>query len=314
MKTKNLFTATILVLSITFLASCSNDDGASYGDEKSQTNFYITDAPTDNANVKGVIVTVADVKVNGVSIEGFSKTTIDLMQYQNGMKKMLGNLELNTGTYSNITLVLDHQTDASGNAPGSYVLMTNGTVKAIQNSSNSIDINGAFEVLASSQNNVVLDFDIRKAIVESGSNDFKFVTASELSTSVRVVNEASAGEIKGTASDVQNTSDKIIVYAYAKGTFNAAKETSAQGSGVMFAKAANSSSVNSTTGSYELNFLSKGDYELHFVSYKDSNNDGKFEFNGLLDASTVTGIDLNNISIDSSLNVNIAVILKAKLL
>jgi hypothetical protein len=60
--------------------------------------------------------------------------------------------------------------------------------------------------------------------------------------------------------------------------------------------------------------LSKGDYELHFVSYKDTNNDGKFEFNGLLEASTVSGIDLKNISIDSSLNVNIAVILKAKLL
>jgi hypothetical protein len=313
MKTKNLFTATILVLSITFLASCSNDDGASYGDEKSQTNFYITDAPTDNANVKGVIVTVADVKINGVSIEGFTKATIDLMQYQKGMKKLLGNLELNTGTYSNIALVLDHQTNASGNAPGSYVLMTNGTIKAIQNSSNSININGAFEVLASSENNIVLDFDIRKAIVESGSDDFKFVTASELSTSVRVVNEASAGEIKGTASDIQNTSDKIIVYAYAKGTFNTTKETSAQGSGVMFAKAVNSSSVNSATGSYELNFLSKGDYELHFVSYKDTNNDGKFEFNGLLDADSVTGVDLNNISIGSSLNVNIAVTLKAKL-
>ena len=314
MKTKNLFTAAILLLSITFLASCSNDDGTSYGDEKSKTNFYITDAPTDNTNVKGVIVTVADVKINGVSIEGFTKTTIDLMQYQKGMKKLLGNLELNTGTYSNITLVLDHQTDASGNAPGSYVLMTNGTVKAIQNSSNSININGAFEVLASSENNIVLDFDIRKSIVESGSNDFKFVTSGELSNSVRVVNEANAGEIKGTASDTQNTSDKIIVYAYAKGTFNAAKETSAQGSGVMFAKAANSSSVNKATGSYQLNFLSKGDYELHFVSYKDTNNDGKFEFNGLLDASSVTGIDLKSISIGSSLNVNIAVILKAKLL
>ncbi|MDO9276879.1 MAG: DUF4382 domain-containing protein [Lutibacter sp.] len=313
MKTKNLFTASILLLAITLLNSCSNDDGASYGDEKSQTNFYITDAPTDNANVKGVIVTVAAVKVNGVSIEGFTKTTIDLMQYQNGMTKLLGNLALNTGTYSNIVLVLDNQTDANGNAPGSYVLMTNGTIKTIQNSSNSININGAFEVLASSENDIVLDFDIRKSIVESGSNDFKFVSASELSNSVRVVNEASAGEIKGTASDTQNTSDRIIVYAYAKGTFNSNRETNAQGSGVMFANAANSASINKLTGSYELNFLAKGDYELHFVSYTDDNNDGKFEFNGILAADSITGVDLNNISINSSLNINIAVRLKAKL-
>lgn len=312
MKTRNFFKATILLLSIAFFASCSNDDGTSYGDEKSKTNFYITDAPTDNTNVKGVIVTVADVKVNGVSIEGFTKTTIDLMQYQNGMTKLLGNLELNTGTYSNITLVLDNQTNASGDAPGSYVLMTNGTVKAIQSSSNEIDINGSFEVLASSENDIVLDFDVRKAIVESGSNDFKFVSASELSNSVRVVNEASAGEIKGTASDTQNTSDRIIVYAYAKGTFNSNTETNAQGSGVMFANAANSASVNKFTGSYELNFLAKGDYELHFVSYTDADNDGKLEFNGILDAESATGVNLNDISIGSSLNVNIAVTLKAK--
>ena len=313
MKTRNFFKATILLLSITFFASCSKDDSTSYGDEKSKTNFHITDAPTDNTNVKGVIVTVADVKVNGVSIEGFTKTTIDLMQYQNGMTKLLGSLELNTGTYSNITLVLDNQTNASGNAPGSYILMTNGTVKAIQSSSNEIDINGSFEVLASSVNDIVLDFDVRKAIVENGSNDFKFVSASELSNSVRVVNEADAGEINGTASDTQNTSDRIIVYAYAKGTFNANTETSAQGSGVMFANAANSSSVNKFTGSYELNFLAKGDYELHFVSYTDSNNDGKLEFNGILDAESITGVNLNDISIGSSLNINIAVTLKAKL-
>lgn len=313
MKTRNLFTATILVLAITFLASCSNDDGATYGDEKSQTNFYITDAPSDNTNVKGVIVTVADVKVNGVSIEGFTKTTLDLMQYQNGVTKLLGNLELNTGTYSNITLVLDNQTNASGNAPGSYVLMTNGTIKAIQSSSNSINISDSFEVLSSSKNNIILDFDVRKSIVESGSSDFKFVSASELSNSVRVVNEASAGEIKGTATDTQNTSERIIVYAYAKGTFNSNTETSAQGSGVMFANAVNSSSVNNITGSYELNFLAKGDYELHFVSYADENNDGKLEFNGILDAESVTGVNLNDISIGSSVNINIAVILKAKL-
>lgn len=314
MKTRNFFTATILVMAITFLASCANDDGPTYGDEKSQTNFYITDAPTDNTNVKGVIVTVADVKVNGISIEGFTKTTLDLMQYQNGMTKLLGNLELNTGTYSNITLVLDHQTNASGNAPGSYVLMSNGTTKAIQSSSNNININGSFEVLASSANDIILDFDVRKSIVESGSNDFKFVSATELSNSVRVVNEASAGEIKGTATDTQNTSERIIVYAYAKGTFNASKETSAQGSGVMFANAANSSTVNKFTGSYELNFLAKGDYELHFVSYTDTNNDGKLEFNGILDAESVTGVNLNDIKIGSSVNINIAVTLKAKLL
>lgn len=311
MKKLNLVSAVILVLLTIVTISCSSNDDTNYPNgEKSKTNFYMTDAPTDNTNVKGVIVTVAAVKINGISIENFTKTTIDLMQYQNGMTKLLGDLELNAGTYSNITLVLDHQTDASGNAPGSYVLMTNGTVKAIQSSSNQININSTFEVLSSSENDIVLDFDVRKAIVASGSNDFKFVSSSELSNSIRVVNEASAGEIKGAANDTQNTSARIIVYAYHKGTFNANTETTEQGSGVLFANAINSSGVNKSTGNFELNFLAKGDYELHFVSYTDTDNDGELEFNALLNAESLLGADLNNISIDSSVNINIAVNLK----
>ncbi len=313
MKKLNLTIAASLLVLTTFIMSCSNDNNDNYpSGEKSATNFYITDAPTDNTNVKGVIVTVADVKVNGVSIEGFSKTTVDLMQYQNGMTKLLGNLELNAGTYSNITLELDNETDANGNAPGSYVLMIDGTVKALQNASNSIKINDSFEVLATSTNNIVLDFDVRKAIVAEGSNEFKFVTKSELANSIRTINEAEAGEIKGSVNDTENTSDKIIVYAYAKGTFNSSKETKAQGSGVLFANALNSASVNSFTGKYELNFLAEGDYELHYASYTDEDNDGKLEFSTLLEAESITGIDLSNISVDTSLNINIAVKLKAK--
>ncbi|MDP2087894.1 MAG: DUF4382 domain-containing protein [Flavobacteriaceae bacterium] len=312
MKTRNLFTAAILLLT-TFLASCSKDDNALYGDEKSKTNFYITDAPIDNTNVKGVIVTIADVKVNGVSVENFTKTTIDLMQYQNGLTKLLGSLDLRTGTYSNISLVLDNTTSASGNAPGSYVLMTNGSMKALVSSANQIDINNSFEIIASSTNNIVLDFDIRKAIVSSGTDDFKFVTMTELSKSIRVVNEAKAGVIYGNASDAQNTSDKIIVYAYKKGTFNAAVETKKQGSGVTFANAVTSTVVSNLSGGYKLNFLEKGNYELHYASYTDSNNDGIFEFNGMLAVESIAGFDLKNITVESNLNFNVTVIIKGVL-
>ncbi|MDV7186606.1 DUF4382 domain-containing protein [Lutibacter sp. TH_r2] len=311
MKKLNLkIVASILMLSA-FIISCSNDNDEIYSSgEKSDTNFYMTDAPTDNANVKGVIVTVADVKVNGVSIESFSKTTIDLMQYQNGMTKLLGNLELNTGTYSNITLELDNELDANGDAPGSYVLMTDGSIETLQNTSNSININDSFEVLATATNNIVLDFDVRKAIVTEGTSEFVFVSKSELANSIRIINEVKSGEIKGNVNDIESNSDKIIVYAYAKGTFDSSKETKEQGSGVLFANALNSASVNSVTGKYELNFLAEGDYELHYASYKDEDNDGKLEFSTLLEVESVTGLDLNNVSVESSLNINISVNLK----
>jgi len=53
--------------------------------------FEITDAPIDDGNVKGVFVTVTDVEIDGKSIELASKQTIDLLAYQNGDTKQLGN-------------------------------------------------------------------------------------------------------------------------------------------------------------------------------------------------------------------------------
>lgn len=83
-------------------------------------------------NVQSVFVTVVAVKVDGKTIDNFSgKTTFDLAAYQKGTTKTLGNTQLSSGTYSNVTLVLDNTTDQNGNAPGSYVLTKSGEKKAL---------------------------------------------------------------------------------------------------------------------------------------------------------------------------------------
>ena len=53
--------------------------------------------------------------------------------------------------------------------------------------------------------------------------------------------------------------------------------------------------------------LKNGNYELHFVSYNDTDNDGEFEFNAMLDVESAAGVDLGNINISSETNVDIAV-------
>ena len=157
----NIVLRLFLMLVLVVTASCSKDDDGSTT-QSSDARFYITDAPTDNTNVNGVIVTIADVKVNGVSVENFTRTTIDLMQYQNGLTQLLGDLELQSGNYTNVELVLDYDTDASGNAPGCYVELVNGAKDEIQATANSIVINDGFQVLPSLTNNIIIDFDIRK--------------------------------------------------------------------------------------------------------------------------------------------------------
>lgn len=296
----------IYLLVISIFTSCSKD---SPNDEQStsETNFSITDAPIDDSEVKAVFVTITDVKVDGSSLSGFNATTINLKALTKGKSELLGSLNLNVGTYSTIELVLDYNTDANGNAPGCYVELMDGTKDKIESTSSTISIKDQFDVLATTSNDIIIDFDLRKTIRKTSGtlqSDYKFVTSSELNSGLRVVNKANAGVISGTVTDSQDTSDKIIVYAYKKGTYNESVETQGQGeSNVYFANAVSSCEVDKITGKFSINFLNSGDYELHLASYNDTDDDGEFEFTSTLQVESSTNIALNNINISSSLEI-----------
>lgn len=289
------------------LFSCSDDDGGNNPEEETyNTTYRITDAPVDNAEIEAVFVTVSDIKVNGTSLEGFNKTTFDLSALVNGQTKTLGNMDMEAGTYSNLELVLDYDTDMDGNAPGCYVEMADGTKDKIQSTSQSIDISDSFEVFATNTNEIIIDFDLRKTIKEEQGtleSDFDFVTASELSAGIRTVNKEASGEIKGTVNDSQDTSKKIVVYAYEKGTYNAEVETQGQGeSNVRFANAVTSAEVGGINNSYTLSFLATGEYELIFVSYTKEGN--QFFFNSTLEVESTTGLDLGALQVTSALQLS----------
>jgi hypothetical protein len=298
----------IMFMSIVLLSSCSkngNDPNGMDG-EAYQTTFKITDAPVDNANVEAVFVTITNVKVDGKNLEGFNATTLNLSALSNGKTATLGNLDLQAGTYSNIELTLDYDSDSTGNTPGCYVMTVDGTKDKLSASANKIIINDSYTVLAQASNEIVLDFDLRKTIMEEQdalSSNFEFVSATELFAGIRTVNEAVTGRITGTASDTNNTSDKIVVYAYKKGTFDEATETQGQGeSNVLFAHAVTSSVVSETNNSYHLSFLKEGEYELVFVSY---NQDGdQFYFNALLEAESIIGLNLGALEVTSALQLS----------
>ena len=303
-----------VVMGMTLMVfSCSDDTGDGYSEgETYNTTYKITDAPVDDAEIEAVFITVSDVKVEGKSLEGFSKTTFNLSALVNGQTKTLGNLQMEEGAYSNLELVLDYDTDMDGNIPGCYVEMADGGKDKVESSSNTIDVFDSFEVFASNTNEVIIDFDLRKTIKEEEEtleSDFDFVTVSELSAGIRLVNKEAAGEINGTVSDTQNTSDKIVVYAYEKGAYNAEVETQGQGtSKVLFANAVTSAEVGGFDNSYKLSFLPTGEYELIFVSYKKDGS--KFYFNSTLEVESTTGLDLGALEVTSTvqLSANVKVI------
>ena len=282
----------LLMLSLFALSSaCGNDDEVTTGTAK--VDFEITDAPSDDANVKGVIVTIAELKVNGKSIEGFQKQTIDLKAYNEGNTKLLGNTVLQSGTHGNITMVLDLNSDANGNAPGCYVLSQDNSKHKLQTTTSGmleVAVNKSWSIKSDVENTVVVDFDIRKAIkrTDSGESEYGFIATADLQNAIRVVTKERSGMIRGSLeNDDQIDAEKVVVYAYKKGTFNAETEIGSEGD-IQFKNAVTSAEVKmSLTGNtYTLAFLEEGEYELHFIGYNTDDSSGRLMYTSRIEAET----------------------------
>ena len=295
--------------------SCKKDTsdisqgGSGSGSGSAPTTFKITDAPIDDASVTGAFVTISDIKLDGQSVQGFTKTTVDLMAFQNGNTKTLGTFNLAGKTYSSITFVLDFNTDASGNAPGSYVVSNGGIKSQLQSTSNTITVSNNILLQNGTSSSLVADFNLRKLVIHQsggGTDHYDFVTAGELSGAVRVVAENSSSTISGTLTDNISGSAKVVAYAYKKGTYNQATETSGQGASNIEFKNAVSSALVDGSGNYQLHFLESGDYEIHFASYKDTNADGMYKLQGTLIVVGGLSIDLLNLTLtaNTTLTVN----------
>jgi len=307
----------LALFSVLLLTQCTkDDDNTTEGTELSgELQFEITDAPSDDESIEGVFITVVDVKIDGESFEGFSgKKTIDIMAYQNGNVELLGLGELEAGTYSNISIVLDYESDVDGNTPGCYVLTTDNTKESLAasaNSSSEILIASSFEIVAETETKLVADFDLRKSITTEGSSsdDYSFVSNTELNAAVRIANRPRSGNIKGNCSDNFNTTDKIVVYAYKKNTYDRDTEIQGQGSSqIEFKNAVTSTSVDAS-GQYQLSFLEDGDdYELVFVAYDDDDNDGKYTLAGTLEVSTALSLDLSALDVNAAADLTVDVL------
>ena len=294
------------------LAACNEEAPMGKGD----VDFEITDAPTDDASVKSVFVTIAEVRIGGQPVPGFTKQTIDLKAYQEGNTKLFASAkQLDAKSYNNLTLVLDVNTDASGNTPGCYVQTVDNAKYKLRNDANAmmeIAINKGWTVASNTKSTVVLDFDLRKSIryMSDPAVKYNFVSNGELSSAIRVVNKANTGTISGSYQESSSSNaDKIIVYAYKKGTFSASSETSAQGeSQIYFANATASAEVKQgiTGKTFKLALLESGDYELYFSAYK-KDTSGRLAFQSMLTSETsVNGQVGNIIKVDAGATINVA--------
>lgn len=305
MVVKNLFKITLL-LAVIFMSSCSKDDNTDNPENSAgnSTSVYITDSPVDNTNVDAVFITVSEVKINGKAIDGFEKTTIEISSLTEGNTELLGKLNLDAGATDDISLMLSGS-DASGNAPGNYVVLDGGTREEIAGEME-INLNDGAEIMQDMENEVVLDFDLRKSLKAADGN-YSLVSGSKLENNIHAVNIMNAGTVKG---KVDNTSeanaDIVVAYAYKKGEYNNSEE-SVNADGIRFSNAASSSMVSTSSGNFEIHFLDAGDYELHFASYSDSDSDGKLEFTGMVSADAASSLDLEGFTVDANSEVDLEI-------
>jgi hypothetical protein len=282
------------------LIAC-NDSNEPAG--KGNLQFEITDSPSDDANVRGVFVTVTDIKVDGRSIGGVTKTTVNLKDYTEGTTKVLAMAsQFDARTYANVTLVLDLDADANGAAPGCYVQTMDGVrykLKTTADGTAEIVASKTFEVASNATTKVVMDFDIRKAITYDANEQvrYKFVGDADLNSSIHLAVKEKTGVIKGVLNDyLPPDTEKIVAYAYRKGTFSASTETQPQGESQMyFMNAAASGEVKSGLNGrmFVIPFLEEGGYELYFASYEKTPS-GRLSFREVLRAELNVGGTVGN--------------------
>lgn len=311
MRKWNWIKSLFLIAVFSVVAACDDNESAPNG--KGEVQFEITDAPVDDANVEGVFVTIADIRVNGNSLQGFSKQTIDLKALSDGKTRVLGTGQFDARSYESVILVLDLESDETGTAPGCYVLDASGTkhqLKSTTTGKTEVAVNKSWNVVNEARTNLVLDFDLRKAL-RYAEGGYSFVSDNNLNSAVRLVVREKTGTIKGSYSESNDPDvDKIVVYAYKKGTFNAETETTPQGNdGLLFANAQSSAVVkqNLTGNEFTLAFLEEGEYELHFAGYTQETGTGRYLFAARLQSeTTVDGSVAQIVTVKSGITIDVA--------
>lgn len=202
------------------LVSCSSDDSGSK--ESARVAVRLTDAPGD---YKHVYVEVEDVMIKTTaeggeeegwkSLEGVNTGVIDLLSLTGGVTELLVDTEIEAGYMHQIRLVLgdDNSIVTHAQPSATYDLKT----PSAQQSGLKIMVNE--ELQAGETYTFILDFDVDKSVVTTGSGDFS------LKPVIRMAVEEDTGAIAG---NVHPSDDPVLVTAQS-GSMYASAYTDANG-------------------------------------------------------------------------------------
>lgn len=189
MKTRLILTsifASLFLVSL-FFFSCSKNNNTDRGQARFQV--YLTDDPGD---YEEVLIDVQDIQINVTgtddagwqSLEGVNKGTYDLLKLVNDEDTLLVDANIPSGRLHQMRLIL---------GPENYIKINGILVKLNTPSAqqSGLKLNVQQDVAAGILYKIILDFDVAKSIVATGSDNYN------LKPVIRTVFESVGGSIKG---------------------------------------------------------------------------------------------------------------------
>jgi len=265
------------IITLISLISCKKDN-IQYS---KFARIEITDAPIDDTNVKAVYVTISAIKLDGIAVDNFNSITVDLKSLQNGKTKLLTDTEIDLGNYKTMTLVLDYEKDDKGEYPGAYVLDEFANKHPLVTDNHEITLAYNYSVANANHINLLIDFDLRKAIVraEKQNDNYDFANQGQLVSAIRLIDKDRTGTLQGNARNLIDNSGKTVVYVYKAGSYDPLAEQNVYSNKIEFGNAVTSAMVDGN-GDYKINFLEEGDYIIEFALYDKDKSGKRYEFHG----------------------------------
>jgi hypothetical protein len=249
-----------------FFAGCQKDSS------KGTLKLSITDAPIDTDGITGVYITITDIQyqLNGnnfVSFEGFEGPRVfNLLDLTRGVSELLGNFELEAGTYTQLRFMLAPPYGAGTTSnPGCFLEFEDGSTQALfvpSGGQTGYKAVGEFTVPANGVVEITADFDVRKSVVKAGVSGMYL-----LKPAIRLIVNNQAGKITGNVIHIpENT--QIVVYAYEDGKYSASEADEPAAENTRFPNAISSDMVDDS-GFYHIDFLAPKTYNLVVVTTVD---------------------------------------------
>lgn len=293
---KRIFVVFAVIIPLFIFTACNKDEGTT-----GTLNLSITDSPIDTDGIEGVFITVSEIQYHtnenswNVFEDYEGPKTFNLLDLQRGNSELLGSLELEAGTYTQIRFMLDAPVLGTGehSNPGCYLEFGDKSTKSLYVASGAqtgYKAVGAFTVPLNGSVDMTADFDVRKSVVESGETGMYI-----LKPTIRLVVQNQAGQISGNA---LNTTEnhQIVVYTYEKGTYDISEANDPAEGQTRFPNAISSDRVDES-GKYHLAYLASGLYDIVVTAVSE---EGFLNVMGILENVEVESKKTTNLDINIS--------------